>query len=528
MGTQSQKSKRKKRSERTSGQRKSKKTDEPVQEEPAPSVRPRPRIILRGPVAPAGENTGPTASETQDEQQAVAALVALGSTRSLAPTQNENAQSLADSASGIAADDLETDRDKEEMEEGANEDFVGSEDDELSSSDPDSDEDPLKNAPVSSPAQEARRRKSRFKITFDVPHKSGATRELEVDSTYSFDQFLDALANKMSTRKSLLSDIAYVASFVPKTPKPVPKLLEDERGWEKLLQSVDNYISASKKKAKGRGIVKPFSIRIYDTSGEESKASTAGGKKGKKPALEDTTQPVNTKQQDLYRQLEQKYMCAEHDRPCWVLTTGEHYHLTNSDLAKWAYLTSQHKATLHQLPENELKITDAAPKQHAAKKALAQTSAASDGPPQWVRDLLPIVGAAFGGVMRNAALETPQPSRPPANSVAGSSRQSALFADPPSSGTKRAAAAQAPEISLWLYGLDEDVEGRGRHDPFFTGYAAKFREHSIHDLMDMEDLTAEDLMKLLNCTVGLANRLVKYAKEDLVKLKSAAKKARHS
>jgi hypothetical protein len=83
----------------------------------------------------------------------------------------------------------------------------------------------------------------------------------------------------MGTRKSLLSGIAYIASYVPKSPKPVPKLLEDEKSWKKLIQGAADYIDACKQKKNGKGVVKPFSIRIFDTSGEDPGKATAGAVK---------------------------------------------------------------------------------------------------------------------------------------------------------------------------------------------------------------------------------------------------------
>lgn len=65
---------------------------------------------------------------------------------------------------------------------------------------------------------------------------------------------------------TLMSKIAYVPSYRPKIPKPVPKLLEDEDDWVRLIADVGEYIRTSKAKNKGHGIVKSFTITIVDTS----------------------------------------------------------------------------------------------------------------------------------------------------------------------------------------------------------------------------------------------------------------------
>lgn len=91
-----------------------------------------------------------------------------------------------------------------------------------------------------------------------MPFKN-ATRSLSgVTSDTTFTAFLEAAAAQMETHISLLSNIAYIPSYRPKTPKPIPKLLEDTESWEALKDDVAEYISGSKAKNKGRGVVKLF------------------------------------------------------------------------------------------------------------------------------------------------------------------------------------------------------------------------------------------------------------------------------
>ncbi|KAG6892059.1 hypothetical protein C0992_002058, partial [Termitomyces sp. T32_za158] len=73
------------------------------------------------------------------------------------------------------------------------------------------------------------------------------------------------LAQAMDTRISLLSRIGYIPSYKPKNPKPVPKLLESERAWQRLVHNVQDYIASLKAKDKGQ-VVKPFFIAIVNTS----------------------------------------------------------------------------------------------------------------------------------------------------------------------------------------------------------------------------------------------------------------------
>ena len=86
-----------------------------------------------------------------------------------------------------------------------------------------------------------------------------------------FTEFLKAIAKQMETHLSLLAQIAYVPSYKPKNPKPVPKLLEDDNDWEKLLVDVEEYHMICTAKCKGKGTVKQFVIVLVDMSGLDAK-----------------------------------------------------------------------------------------------------------------------------------------------------------------------------------------------------------------------------------------------------------------
>jgi hypothetical protein len=61
----------------------------------------------------------------------------------------------------------------------------------------------------------------------------------------------------------------------------------------------------------------------------------------------------------------------------------------------------------------------------------------------------------------------------------------------------------APKILPWLISLDND-KGHGHHNMRFFQYSEVLKDKSIYDLMDMEDLTWEELVKMLDCPTGLA------------------------
>jgi hypothetical protein len=66
---------------------------------------------------------------------------------------------------------------------------------------------------------------------------------------------------------SHLSAIGYILPWkLPRTGKPTAKLLEDEEAYKTLIKNIFLYIDEQQAKRKGKGVVKPFTIQIVDTS----------------------------------------------------------------------------------------------------------------------------------------------------------------------------------------------------------------------------------------------------------------------
>jgi hypothetical protein len=195
-----------------------------------------------------------------------------------------------------------------------------------------------------------------FDVPFEVPFE-GATRNLsDITSHTSFNEFLGAVAKRMETRLSLLARIAYIPSYKPRNPKPVPKLLEDDDDWKKLLVDVEEYRSACIAKCKGKGVVKPFVIVLVDMSGPDGKSDPKKVRvlsimpykflnphcicqTSKKAAVDvSSTEVSGQKEHELLREIEKKHMCAACNKPCYVLSNGEHRIYSMHDLSTWAFL----------------------------------------------------------------------------------------------------------------------------------------------------------------------------------------------
>jgi hypothetical protein len=88
--------------------------------------------------------------------------------------------------------------------------------------------------------------------------------------------------------------------------------------------------------------------------------------------------------------------------------------------------------------------------------------------------------------------------------------------------SKRRVSVEYPDIMPWLASLDSD-SFRGKKLQF-AQYGAALFENGIIDLSDVVSLTPEKLQELGGMNFGIANRLIRYAKEDDEGLQGDAKR----
>jgi hypothetical protein len=101
-----------------------------------------------------------------------------------------------------------------------------------------------------------------FKMTFEIPCGDAAV-DLEVMSTEVWTHFLEDMCRTMGCRVSSLR-VGYIFSFIPKNPKPLPKLLNDEKTWAMLIRNAYSWVEGECKKKNGKGVAKPWTIGIID------------------------------------------------------------------------------------------------------------------------------------------------------------------------------------------------------------------------------------------------------------------------
>ncbi|PBK86148.1 hypothetical protein ARMGADRAFT_1086896 [Armillaria gallica] len=396
-----------------------------------------------------------------------------------------------------------------------------------------------------------------FEIPFEVPYKNATCQLSGISSHTSFPDFLCQVAQHMGCGLMHLSSIGYIESYHPKTPKPVPRMLEESEDFIQLKLSVQEYREMSLAKNKGKGKIKAFTISIIDTSHDnmkEGKKKTRGkddngdnnGGQGEKTAFA-------SPEVDVMKQVETANHCEQHKRPYLVLDDGSHYNLTIEDVSIWAYVAVKNKLQVkHSKPPDDLKLHDKIGNklscQRSAKKAQAADQmegsvgfvvmqvADPANMNAWLPSILSAVTVANAlsqSLNPGMAPSTPQTSvaRVIGSSVAslltpqpsckgGHPLSSSLIAAP--SSNKRYLSSQlvdCPEMDVWLQSLDKHPH-HGKYKVNYQQFLPICYAHGMYDVGDITDLSSERLMDIggLNMTLGTANCLVKLAKEEVEKL----------
>nr|GAT56690.1 predicted protein [Mycena chlorophos] len=333
--------------------------------------------------------------------------------------------------------------------------------------------------------------RERYTIRYTVP-VGNAAGDLKGLSTDSYASFLSAAAKKMNVSISHLSGLA---SWIPKSHKPVPTLLADEEDYEGMLEigSRCNCVL--------------LSLICYQ--GKKSKKNAK-----KKPAI--TVEPQTDKGTALMKAIAAANACEQHEKKvCFVMPDSTHYQLTNEDLVDAASLVIMGKATVDNAIE-KLKLEDNIEKisKQATIKKNTGTGAMSGfgmgmgamgmggwrpfGMAPWG---FPMMGAGWSGF--------PSSPAPPAASSSAVAR--------PSPVRKR----KYPKLAEWLQGLDQDKD----HDTESSNYSQYHEVLDENGLTTLEDLLAfestKEMTDVTKISWGVSNRLLQFAKEDAKKLKKA-------
>ena len=95
-----------------------------------------------------------------------------------------------------------------------------------------------------------------------------ALRSFTIPSCTAFEDFLVLAAEKMNTRPAFLMDLGYIGSWLPKSPKPIPKLLDSDECWGLLIREVYDAEQAQyTKQGQPKKTKKSVFVTIIDTGG---------------------------------------------------------------------------------------------------------------------------------------------------------------------------------------------------------------------------------------------------------------------
>lgn len=344
----------------------------------------------------------------------------------------------------------------------------------------------------------------------------------------------------MDVLLTLLAEISYIPSYLPKFSKPCPMLLEDEVSWQKLLDSISNFIVSCQGK-NGKGTIKPFHINIVDMSLTTSPSDTdikvcsqncqffdiydisVNLKKKKKTATtEEPSAPALTSRESAQilasNKLKTHHMCQQHKKPSIIQSDGKHYQLMMNEITKWAHLMvcSQFRHILVYPPE--LNLTDFTPRQHSAKKALAKSQVYNAGLPDWMEKL---VGMIFVGNMATNNQVMSLATNPPTIPMPF---LHPTFMQPPDTQAPApapihpASPLNYPMVNPWLVSLETHPIQEKKAQKF-TCHAESLSANGIDNLEDLLHLTSTELMSIIpNINIGIAKGLLAFAEEDVSSL----------
>ncbi|KAJ4497981.1 hypothetical protein C8R41DRAFT_917002 [Lentinula lateritia] len=341
-----------------------------------------------------------------------------------------------------------------------------------------------------------------FDIKYEITLGKKARVDCVLDNNTTFSVFRQRIASEMGIPLQQLSALGYIASFWPRSPKPVPKLVDTDARYEDMVGILEEYMKVEYTKHGKPKKKKAFSVILIDTGSESDgkKSSKAKSHDNEGPALEN-----NADEQEvlIIRQIVKNFSCAEHPKKaCYVTTNGLHYAFTAGDLSIWAGLVRKHEAVLKTPPEVILQgIGEKAVKQ--GKYGVGQASTAYGAPPHWGYSYPPppplgyYTTPAYPGHYSN--IPAPNPG-------------SVAFSSPPSSPQKP---AEFPHVNDWLAKLDSD-EYRGRDNHNYIQFTTIFAHEELTHLDDLHLIgSADKLRTLLACNLGNANRLWKYIVDDM-------------
>lgn len=115
-----------------------------------------------------------------------------------------------------------------------------------------------------------------FDIKYEVTIKKARV-DFTLDNTTPFDIFRQKVAAEMGVPLQRLSALGYIVSIWPRSPKPVPRLVDTDVRYEHMIEGLEEYMKVELTTKGQPKKKKPFSVQLIDTGGDDP-----GKKDGKK------------------------------------------------------------------------------------------------------------------------------------------------------------------------------------------------------------------------------------------------------
>lgn len=107
-----------------------------------------------------------------------------------------------------------------------------------------------------------------FDIKYEVTLGKKARVDCVLDNNTTFSVFRQRITSEMGIPLQQLSALGYIASFWPRSPKPVPKLVDTDARYEDMVDILEEYMKVKYTKHGKPKKKKAFSVILIDTGGE--------------------------------------------------------------------------------------------------------------------------------------------------------------------------------------------------------------------------------------------------------------------
>lgn len=127
-----------------------------------------------------------------------------------------------------------------------------------------------------------------FDIKYEITLGKKARVDCVLDNSTTFANFRQRIASEMGIPLQQLSALGYIASFWPRSPRPVPKLVDTDVRYENMIEMLEDYMRVEYTKDHKPKKKKAFTVSLIDTG------ANSDGKNEKKAKVSLMTAYIRT------------------------------------------------------------------------------------------------------------------------------------------------------------------------------------------------------------------------------------------